>query len=90
MLESGVYSSVLTYNDGFTLVRMFLKKHDIKPDKYFWEGAYSRHCLRVENMDQKALKVAKDERKNLRAIRKGFVDKDRENEEGDAYPSGHL
>ena len=41
-------------------------------------------------MDQKALKVAKDERKNLRAIRKGFVDKDRENEEGDAYPSGHL
>ena len=53
------------------------------------EGAYSRDCLRVENMDQKALKVAKIKKK-LRAIRKGFVDKDRENEVGDAYSSGHF
>ena len=52
MLESGVYSSVLTYNDS----------------------------LRVEIMDQKTVKVAKYRRKKFRAIRKGFVDKDRANE----------
>ena len=30
------------------------KKLDIRPGKYFLEGACSRDCLRVENMDQKA------------------------------------
>ena len=55
------------------------KKLDIRPGKYFLEGACSRDCLRVENMDQKTLKLAKDRRTKLRAIRKNFVDKDKEN-----------
>ena len=66
------------------------KKFDIKPAKYFLEGAYARDCLRVGNMDQKELKIVKDRRKKLRAIRKGFVDKYKENEEGDTYSSGHF
>ena len=91
MLESGVYSSILTYNDGFTSLKNVFIKLDIKLGKYFLlEGAYARDCLSFENMDQKALKVVKDKRKKLRAIRKGFVDKDRENEGGDAYSSGHF
>ena len=36
-------------------------------------------------MDQKSFKTAKDWRKNLRAIRKGFVETDRESEGEDAY-----
>ena len=63
LLENGVYSSVLTYNDGFISLKDVFKKLDIKPVKYFLEGAYARDCLRVEN-------------------RKGFVDKDGENEGG--------
>ena len=55
------------------------KKLDNRPGKYFLEGACSRDCLRVENMDQKTLKLAKDRRTKLRAIRKNFVDKDKEN-----------
>ena len=45
------------------------------------EGVYLRGCLRVENVNQKTLKVA---------IKKGFVDKDRESEGGDAYSSGYF
>ena len=51
--------------------------------------SYPRDCLHVENVNQKELKVVKDRRKKLRTIRKGFVDKYRENEGGDAYCSGH-
>ena len=74
LLENGVYSSVLTYNDGFISLKDVFKKLDIKPVKYFLEGAYARDCLRV----------IKDKRKKLRATRKGFVDKDGENEGGHA------
>ena len=49
LLENGVYSSVLTYNDGFISLKDVFKKLDIKPVKYFLEGAYARDCLRVEN-----------------------------------------
>ena len=90
VLESGVYSSVLTYNDGFISLKNLFKKLDIKPGKYFLEGAYAWDCLHVGNIDQKELKVVKDRRKKLRAIRKGFVDKYRENEGGDTYSSGHF
>ena len=41
VLESGVYSSVLTYNDGFISLKNLFKKLDIKPGKYFLEGAYA-------------------------------------------------
>ena len=91
MLESGVYSSILTYNDAFTSLKNLFIKLDIKLGKYFLlEGDYARDCLSFENMDQKALKLVKDKRKKLRASWKGFVDKDRENEGGDAYSSGHF
>ena len=73
VLESGVYSSVLTYNDGLISLKNVFIKLDIKPGKHFLEGAYARDCLHVENMVQKALNVVKDRRKKLRAIRKGFV-----------------
>ena len=42
-------------------------------------------------MDQKTLKVPrKKQKKKMRAIKKGFVNKDRENEGGDAYSSGYF
>ena len=41
-------------------------------------------------MDQKTLKVAKDWGKELRAIRKGFIGKDKENEGGDAYSTVYF
>ena len=56
--ESGVNSSVLTYNDGFMSLKIVFEKLDIKLGKHFLEGAYSRDCLRVEKMDQKTLQVA--------------------------------
>ena len=84
VLESGVYSSVLTYNDGFISLKNVFKKLDSKPGKYFLERTYARDYLRVEKIDKKELKVVKDRRKKLRAIKKGFVDKYRENEGGDA------
>ena len=90
VLESGVYSSVLTYNDGFISLGNVFRKLDIKPGKYFLEGSHSRDCLRVENMDKKSLNISKERRKKLRAIRKGFVDKDREDEGGDTYSSGFF
>ena len=90
VLESGVYSSVLTYNDGFISLGNVFRKLDIKPGKCFLEGSHSRDCLRVENMDKKSLNISKERRKKLRAIRKGFVDKDREDEGGDTYSSGFF
>ena len=90
VLESGVYSSILTYNDGFISLKNVFKNLDIKLDKYVLEGAYARDCLRVVNMDQKELKVVKERRKKFRDIRKGFVDKYRENEGGNAYSSGRF
>ena len=69
---------------------LVFRKLDIKPGKYFLEGSHSQDCLRVENMDKKSLNISKERRKKLRAIRQGFVDKDREDEGGDTYSSGFF
>ena len=53
VLGSSVHSSVLTYNDGFISLKNVFEKLDIKASKYFLQGAHSRDCLRVENMDEK-------------------------------------
>ena len=91
MLGSGAYSSVLTFNDAFVSLTNIFEKFDMKPSKQFLEGAFLRDCLRVKNMDQKTLKVpSKKQKKKMRAIKKGFVNKDRENEGGDAYSSGYF
>ena len=52
--------SVLTHDSFISLKNVLL---DIKPGKYFLEGAYSPNCLHVQNMDQKIMKVAKDKKK---------------------------
>jgi len=39
-------------------------------------------------MNKKASDKVKTQRKKMRAIRKGFIDQERENEGGDAYSTG--
>ena len=41
LLESGVYSSFLTYNVGFISLTNVFEKLDIKPGKYILEGPFN-------------------------------------------------
>ena len=88
VLEIAVCSAVMEFNDGYCgivaalntleLVRgFFTNKFVLEADKQW-----------VQSMEGKSNKKAKYRRKKLRSIRKGFLDKEKENEKSQSYLSG--
>ena len=63
-------------------------KLGLSAGKHFLAGAEHQDMLRVKNMDKKTGETTKLQRKKLRAIRKAFLDKERDNEGGDSYSAG--
>ena len=91
VLESGVYSSVSTYNDGFISLKNVFKSLTLNMVNTSWKEPIHETVCMLKTWIKKNWKVVKDRRKKLRAIRKGLINKYRENEEeGDAYSSGHF
>ena len=88
VLECGVFSAILNYNDGFTSLASVLEKLHISPGPFFKVGALAKDVQRVQNMEQKGTNKVKDKRNKLRAIKRGFIDKEKEHEGGESYCSG--
>ena len=86
-LELGVSSAVISYNDGASGLLNVFHLIKIKPGFFCEQYCMQRDQNCVEKMEQKSLDCNKQRRKKLRAIRKGFADKDEE-QEGVVYGAG--
>ena len=86
-LELGVSSTFISYNDGASGLLNVFHLIKIKPGIFCEQHCIQRGKNRVEKMEQKSLDCNKQRGKNLRAIRKGFADKDEE-QEGLVYGTG--
>lgn len=85
-----VNSSIIVYNDGFLALATVFKSLRIPSGHYFAIGAKNKNTQRIKNMERKSLTVVKKRRKIMRSINKGFIDKTRENEGGDACNTGNF
>ena len=87
-LELGVSAAVLGYNEGAEGVFSVLDKLGIKGGKNTALICECRTRKQQINMTVKKSLVTKQQRKRLRAKRKGFFDAEKEAEGGDSYSSG--
>ena len=76
-MEMSTFSSVVSFNDGFLALANVLKNLHLTPGKYFINRALVYDSKRVKNIQKKSTDTVKSKRKKLRAIRKGFIDKEK-------------
>ena len=86
-LEMCVASAVLSYNDSAGDVRNVLKELKVDPGSFCTQSVRKTDLKRIKSIEQKSSEKDKKARKKRRAIRKGFLDKEAE-EEGETYCSG--
>ena len=53
-------------------------------------GAIEKDQQRIKNMNNKFQETVKMKRKKLRAVRKGYIDKEKDNEGGELYLTGNF
>ena len=90
VLEIGVFSSIMNYNDGLLSFADFFEKLKLVPGDYFTARALSKDTQRVQTMDKKSTEKVKERRRKMRSIRKGFLDQEKEIEGGDSYATGSF
>ena len=87
--SSYLYKSIIfNYNDGFVGRRKVFEELNIDCGSYFHDIAVSKDTKRQKGCKRKSTGEGKQRRKKLRAIRKGFQDKERELEGDETYKSG--
>ena len=86
-LEMGVGSAVINFNDGGLGLIPVFESAGIDPGYYTRFGLKDLDKTRITEMNRKTSEWTKKARKRLRAIRKGFIDNEKE-EEGEVYASG--
>ena len=52
--------------------------------------AIEKDQQRIKNMNNKFQETINMKRKKLRAVRKGYIDKEKDNEEGESYLTGNF
>ena len=87
IIEIAVDSASLEFNDGATGLYGVLKGCGIKYGWFMDLATKRKDGIRVRNMELKSSKAGLNRRTKLRAIRKGFVDVEKELE-GETYASG--
>ena len=58
------------------------------PGQFFQQGAVNKDSRRIDLCSRESSESYIKRRKQLRAKRKGYIDKKRENEGGDSYAAG--
>ena len=53
-------------------------------------GAIEKDQQRIKNMNNKFQETVKMKRKKLRAVRKGYIDKEKDSEGGELYLTGNF
>lgn len=88
VLEIGVYSAIIEFNDGRSGLIPLMKLLGLPISSYLTTSFKNRDCERINKIGKKSTEKGKQRRKKLRAIRKGFEDKNKEQEKKPAYASG--
>jgi hypothetical protein len=89
VLNLGCSSAIINFNDGLNGINGVFEKLYLKPGHYSSSFFASSDLKRVKNMEKKCNEKEKSRRKQLRSIRKGFSDKDEE-EESICYGAGEF
>ena len=90
IIEMGVNSAVIDYNEGSTGIFSILKMFDISPGSYSIILSEKRNSVRVKNMLRKCCEKGKNCRKQLCKVKKGIIDTEKDVEKGDSYVPGGL
>ena len=87
-LQCGVNSAVIQFSEGPCGVHDVLKYFSIEPGFVTTRSSNKRAINRMRNIDSKASETGKRRRKKLRSIKKGYMDREKEQEGGPSYISG--
>ena len=79
---------LLTFNSGMCGLTDIFEKLSMTPGPYFIKSSSRKDTKRYRNRSRKSSESFKKCRKKLRAIKKGYIDLDREKEGGESYQSG--
>jgi len=90
VLDIGVASAVINYNDGLGGIRKVFDRLGLSPGSYMISGSWRKDVSRVKNMARKSSTEQKLIRRKIRGIRKGFIDTEKEKEGGESYVSGNF
>ena len=88
IIEIGVASAVLEFNNGTQGIRKVYENAGLHLGKFIAAACKKKGKSRISIMTHKSSDSVKKRRKKLRAIRKGFCDKEKEEEGGESYVSG--
>jgi hypothetical protein len=88
VLEISMNSAIIAFNDGSTAVEKVISAGGIEPSIFMQEGLRKLDCNRIKKMNHKSSAKGKIRRKQLRAIKKGYIDIEKELEKDPQYNSG--
>ena len=88
IIEIGVASAVLEFNNGTQGIKKVYENAGLHFGKFITAACKKKDKSRISIMTHKSSDSVKKRRKKLRAIRKGFCDKEKEEEGGESYVSG--
>ena len=88
VLEMAVNSAIITFNEGPIGIQDVLKCLNICPGICFEQLSIKHTEDRIKNLQRKSSEKEKRQRKKLRSIRKGFIDRQEELEGNESYKSG--
>ena len=90
VLEMAVISAIISFNEGPLGIQDVLKRLNICPGTYFEQKSVKFTKDQVKDLQRKSLEKEKKRRKELKSIRKGFIDKEQKVEGEESYKSrGH-
>ncbi len=87
-LECAVNSAVIQFNEGPNGIHSVLEALGVKAGIVTTPSSNKRTYRRNKNINKKMSDKSKKRRKLLRGIKKGYIDKEKEQEGGDSYVSG--
>ena len=88
VIEIGSSSAVIEFNDGKCGAQKIFKALGMTTGRFTRQGCIKKDRVRISNSGNKSMESTKKRRKQLRAQRKGFTDKEKENEGEESYASG--
>ena len=89
-LQLSLYSAVINFNIGFSGIMQVLRTLGLCISKYADHGCIKTDQLRIAHSKRTSSEEGKRRRKKLRALNKGFVDKEMEEEGRKSYSSGSF
>ena len=88
VLEIGVNSATIEFNDGPKGIYKVLSHFNVRPGYLTRRKSTEKLLKRVKATEKRQSEISKRRRKQLRSIKKGFIDKEKEKEGGDSYVAG--